>query len=77
MGEIFNQIRSAELEEVRKRAIKFLVTKIPTLFPPVHGLIAQHLPITATAAANANTPFNKEFEDLVVKHIKQVRLDSD
>ena len=67
LGEIFNQIGSAELEEVRKRAIKFLVTKIPTLFPPVHGLITQHLP------TNSATPFNKEFEELVVKHIKQVK----
>lgn len=71
LGEIFNQIGSAELEEVRKRAIKFLVTKIPTLFPPVHGLITQHLP------TNSATPFNKEFEELVVKHIKQALVDVD
>jgi hypothetical protein len=29
--EIFNHIKSTDLEEVRKRAIKFLVTKLPTL----------------------------------------------
>ena len=29
LNEIFNQINTAELEEVRKRAIKFLVSKLP------------------------------------------------
>ena len=29
LNEIFNQINTAEVEEVRKRAIKFLVAKIP------------------------------------------------
>lgn len=61
LGEIFNQITTAELEEVRKRAIKFLVSKIPTLFGP--GL--------------SNTIYNKEFEDLVVTHVKQVLVDVD
>lgn len=31
LTEIFNQINTADLEEVRKRAIKFLVHKIPTI----------------------------------------------
>jgi hypothetical protein len=64
LGEIFNQINTAELEEVRKRAIKFLVSKLPALF---------------AASANATTPslFNKELEDLVIKNVKQVLLDVD
>lgn len=66
LGEIFNQINTAELEEVRKRAIKFLVAKIPGLFTGVDSTA------TATAAANNTSPLNKELEDLIVKHVKQV-----
>ena len=61
MNEIFNQITTAELEEVRKRAIKFLVSKLPTLIE----------------SSATNTQFNKEFEDLVVKNVKQVLVDVD
>lgn len=46
---------------MRKRAIKFLVSKIPTLFGP----------------GSSNTIYNKEFEDLVVTHVKQVLVDVD
>ena len=50
---MFNQISTAELDEVRKRAIKFLVTKLP-------------------AFIEESPAPTKEFEDLVVKHVKQV-----
>jgi hypothetical protein len=61
LNEIFNQITTAELEEIRKRAIKFLVSKLPTLIE----------------SSATNTQFNKEFEDLVVKNVKQVLVDVD
>lgn len=70
LGEIFNQINTAELEEVRKRAIKFLVAKIPGLFTGVES--TGTATATATAAANNTSPLNKELEDLIVKHVKQV-----
>lgn len=63
LNEIFNQINTAELEEVRKRAIKFLVSKLPGLFD-------------STGAAPTNTPFNKELEDIIVKNVKQVKKQS-
>jgi len=59
LNEIFNQINTAELEEVRKRAIKFLVGKLPGLFD-------------VSATAPPNSPFNKELEDIIVKNVKQV-----
>ena len=62
LNEIFNQINTAELEEVRKRAIKFLVSKLPGLFDN-----------TGAAATATNTPFNKELEDIIVKNVKQVK----
>jgi hypothetical protein len=61
LNEIFNQINTAELEEVRKRAIKFLVSKLPGLFD------------NTGAATATNTPFNKELEDIIVKNVKQVK----
>ena len=59
LNEIFNQINTAELEEVRKRAIKFLVTKLSGLFD-------------STATPSPSNPFNKELEDIIVKNVKQV-----
>jgi len=59
LNEIFNQINTAELEEVRKRAIKFLVAKLPGLFD-------------STGTAPPASPFNKELEDIIVKNVKQV-----
>jgi hypothetical protein len=64
LNEIFNQINTAELEEVRKRAIKFLVTKIPVY-------IEQQS--TATAAATTT----KDLEDLIIKQVKTVLIDVD
>ena len=60
LNEIFNQINTAELEEVRKRAIKFLVAKLPGLFD-------------SSAAPSPTNPFNKELEDIIVKNVKQAR----
>jgi hypothetical protein len=68
LNEIFNQINTAELEEVRKRAIKFLVSKLPGLFD---------VSSQASAAPPANNPFNKELEDVIIKNVKQVLLDVD
>jgi hypothetical protein len=62
LNEIFNQINTAELDEVRKRAIKFLVAKIPTL-------------LVETAISPATS--NKELEDLVIKNVKEVLVDVD
>lgn len=64
LNEIFNQINTAELEQVRKRAIKFLVTKMPILLE----YVATETPTPAA---------NKEFEDLIIKNVKQVLLDVD
>lgn len=63
LNEMFNQINTAELEEVRKRAIKFLVCKIPALLkePETPELILLH----------------KGLEDAIVKHVKQALVDVD
>ena len=63
LNAIFNQINTAELEEIRKRAIKFLVTKLPVM-------------IESTASGNGAI-INKEVEELLVKHVKQVLTDVD
>ena len=52
---------------MRKRAIQFLVAKIPTLFTSASNL----------SGSGGATTFNKDFEDLVVKHVKQVLVDVD
>jgi hypothetical protein len=65
LAEIFNQIATAELEEVRKRAIRFLVSKVPGLFTATSP---------AASADTATNLFNKELEDLIVKHVKQVQI---
>lgn len=53
---------------MRKRAIQFLVAKIPTLFT---------LSTPNLSGSGGATTFNKDFEDLVVKHVKQVLVDVD
>ena len=65
LNEIFNQINTAELEQVRKRAIQFLVSKIPALFEE------------ANRNPSPTSPFNKELEESLVKHIKHVLTDVD
>ena len=67
LNAIFNQINTAELEEIRKRAIKFLVAKIPAMVEPAG----------AGAVTAASTVINKEVEELLVKHVKQVLTDVD
>lgn len=61
LNEIFNQITTADLEEVRKRAIKFLVAKIP-------GYLEQ------STTSGIST---KDLEDSIVKHVKTVLIDVD
>lgn len=47
---------------MRKRAIKFLVAKLPDMFQPTNQ--------------NASL-FNKELEDAIIKHVKDVLIDVD
>jgi hypothetical protein len=58
LSEIFNQITTAELEVVRKRAIRFLVAKVPSIL-------------------EQQQQNSHEFEELVIKHVKQVLVDVD
>lgn len=63
LNAIFNQINTAELEEIRKRAIKFLVAKLPVMIEP--------------NSSSSSGIINKDVEELLVKHIKQVLTDVD
>lgn len=49
---------------MRKRAIKFLVAKLPVMFKEANQ----------TASTNL---FNKELEDAIIKHVKDVLIDVD
>lgn len=61
---MFNQINTAELEQVRKRAIKFLCEKLPLL-------------LSSTSEAGSASLFNKELEDLILKYVKAAFADVD
>ncbi|RNA30903.1 apoptosis inhibitor 5 isoform X2 [Brachionus plicatilis] len=64
LNEMFNQINTAELDQVRKRGIKFLCGKLPQFFS------------SATTDPSCSI-FNKEIEDLLVKNVKRALSDCD
>ena len=75
MSEIFNQINTAELEKVRKRAISFLASKIPPLFEnsnPISSSNQANNNNNNSSNSNTSSLANKDLEDLIIKHIKQV-----
>lgn len=61
---MFNQINTAELDQVRKRAVKFLCAKIPQFF-------------SNAASDPSYSVFNKEIEDLLVINVKRTLNDCD
>ncbi|CAF0728769.1 unnamed protein product [Brachionus calyciflorus] len=64
LDEMFNQINTAELDQVRKRGIKFLCTKLPQFF-------------SSASTDSSFSMFNKEIEDLLVKNVKNALNDCD
>lgn len=61
LNEIFNQINTAVVEEVRKRAIKFLVAKLPAYLQSVTVLPGG----------------SKDLEEIIIRHVKTVLIDVD
>jgi hypothetical protein len=59
------------LEKVRKRAIQFLVSKIPTIFETDSSPATPAAPST-TVTTNSTQLVTKDLEDLVVKYVKKV-----
>jgi hypothetical protein len=68
ISEIFNQINVSEIDQVRKRAINFLVTKLP-LFIDNNS--------ATTTAASTEFHLNKDIEDLLVQNVKKSLMDVD
>lgn len=64
LDEMFNQINTAELDQVRKRGIKFLCTKLPQFF-------------SSAATDTSFSMFNREIEDILVKNVKNALNDCD
>jgi hypothetical protein len=69
LTEIFNQISTTEVEEVRKRAIRFLTYKIPLL--DTSGQQGIQNASTDTVAGD-RAVLTKDVENFLIKLIKQV-----